>query len=105
MTPSQAKRRPKAKPKKTARDRYDTASYRRAVAYAVEMANKKRKQNEPEIPAWFPLQLRHSKATEVRRHFGLDAAQSVLGHKNADVTQIYAEKNLQLAVQIAKETG
>jgi integrase len=105
MTPSQAKRKPKAKPKKTARDRYDTASYRRAIDYGVKIANKKRKENEPEIPAWFPLQLRHTRATEVRRGYGLDGAQSALGHKNADVTQVYAEKNLELAVRIAKETG
>jgi integrase len=105
MTPSQAKRKPKAKPKRPKRDRYDTASYRRAIDYAVKMANKKRKENEPEIPSWFPLQLRHTRATEVRRRYGLDGAQSALGHKNADVTQVYAEKNLELAVRIAMETG
>jgi integrase len=105
MTPSQAKRKRKAKPKKTARDRYDTASYRRAIDYGVKMANKERKENEPKIPAWFPLQLRHTRATEVRRRYGLDGAQSALGHKNADVTQVYAEKNLELAMRIAKETG
>jgi integrase len=105
MTPSQAKRKRKAKPKKTACDRYDTASYRRAIDYGVKMANKERKENEPKIPAWFPLQLRHTRATEVRRRYGLDGAQSALGHKNADVTQVYAEKNLELAMRIAKETG
>jgi integrase len=105
MTPSQAKRRPKKRPKRAKRERYDTASYRRAIAYGVEMANKKRKQGEPEIPDWCPLQIRHTRATEVRRRYGLDGAQSALGHKNADVTQVYAERNLELAVRIAKETG
>ena len=99
MTPSQANRKRKARPKKTARDRYSTDSYRRAIDYAAKLANKKRKEDEPEIPAWFPLQLRHTRATEVRRRYGLDGAQSALGHKHVDVTQIYAEKNLELAVR------
>jgi len=41
----------------------------------------------------------------VRRDYGLDAAQVALGHARADVTEIYAEKNLEMAVRIAKETG
>ena len=105
MTPSQAKRERIPKPKRPKRDRYDTASYRRAIDYAVKAANRKRKEDEPKIPAWYPLQLRHTRATEVRRKYGLDGAQSALGHKNADVTQVYAERNLELAVRIAKETG
>jgi integrase len=105
MTPSQAKRRPKSKPKRPKRERYDTASYRRAIEYAVKAANKNRKQDEPQIPDWCPLQIRHTRATEVRKRYGLDGAQSALGHKNADVTQVYAEKNLELAVKIARETG
>jgi integrase len=104
MTPSQAARKPKAKPGRAKRDRYDTDSYRRAIDYAVKMANKNRKPDE-QIPNWYPLQLRHTRATEVRKSYGLDGAQAALGHKNADVTQVYAEKNLQAAVRIARETG
>ena len=68
------------------------------------MANKKRKPDE-QIPSWYPLQLRHTRATEVRKSYWLDGAQAALGHKNCDVTQVYAEKNLAVAVRIAKETG
>jgi integrase len=39
MTPSQAARRPKARAKRPKRDHYDTASYRRAIDYAVKAAN------------------------------------------------------------------
>ena len=39
--------------------------------------------------------LRHTAGTEVRKAFGLEAAQCVLGHSRADVTQIYAERDLQ----------
>jgi integrase len=105
MTPSQAARKPKAKPGRAKRVRYDTDSYRRAIDYAVKMANKKKQPDQPAVPNWYPLQLRHTRAIEVRKSYGLDGAQAALGHKNADVTQVYAEKNLQVAVRIAKETG
>jgi len=104
MTPSHAARKPKARPGRAKRERYDTDSYRGAIDYALKMANKKRKPDE-KIPKWYPLQLRHTRATEVRKSYGLDGAQAALGHKNADVTQVYAEKNLAVAVRIAKETG
>ena len=50
-------------------------------------------------------QLRHSCGTEVRRKYGIEAAQVVLGHTTANVTEIYAERNLKLAVNVAKEIG
>jgi integrase len=104
LTPSQAGRRAKARPKRAKRSRYDTDSYRRAVTYGIKKANKARG-DENRIPHWFPLQIRHSLATEVRQRFGLEGAQIALGHARADVTEIYAEKNLELAIQIARETG
>jgi len=91
----------KRKPKRPKGARYSTDSYRRAIEYGFKRARKA----SVEIPNWFPLQLRHSRATEVRRDYGLDAAQVTLGHARADVTEIYAEKNLQMAVRIARETG
>jgi site-specific recombinase XerC len=44
---------------------------------------------------WAPNRLRHSAATEIRKNFGLEAAQVILGHSAADVTQIYAERDMQ----------
>jgi integrase len=55
--------------------------------------------------SWHPNQLRHARATDVRRRYGLEAAQVVLGHANADVTQVYAERNLTLAERVAAEIG
>ena len=57
------------------------------------------------LPHWHANQLRHTKATEIRRQFGLEAAQVVLGHAKADVTQVYAERDAALAVQVAKRIG
>ena len=44
-------------------------------------------------------------ATEVRRQYGLEGAQVALGHSKADVTQVYAERDLALAQRIAAEVG
>jgi hypothetical protein len=57
------------------------------------------------IPRWSPNQLRHSAATELRSKFGLEIAQIVLGHSRADVTQIYAERDLAKAAQVVREVG
>jgi integrase len=54
---------------------------------------------------WHPNQLRHAFATRVRKTHGLEAAQVVLGHARADVTQVYAERNEQLAASIVAKIG
>jgi site-specific recombinase XerC len=61
--------------------------------------------NFDSVPHWHPNQLRHAHATVVRRRLGLEAAQVALGHERADVTQVYAEKNLALAAKVAVEIG
>lgn len=104
MTPSHRKRRPKRRPKRPKRERYDTDSYRRAIAYGICRANKDRAESE-QIPKWCPLQLRHSYATQVRKRFGVEAAQVGLGHARTNVVEVYAEKNLGLAIEIAKNVG
>jgi integrase len=80
---------------------YDTASYRRAISYAIARARKA----GHDVPHWHPNQLRHTCATELRRLHGLEAAQVILGHARADVTQIYAEKNVAIAKTIARQCG
>lgn len=57
------------------------------------------------VPHWHPNQLRHLFASEVRRLYGLEAAQTLLGHARADVTQIYAERDLNLASEVANKMG
>ena len=54
---------------------------------------------------WHPNQLRHSFATRVRKHHGLEAAQVLLGHSRADVTQVYAERDEALAATVAAKIG
>ncbi|WP_254508940.1 tyrosine-type recombinase/integrase [Anatilimnocola floriformis] len=98
-----AKRRKSKRPK---RDHYDVDSYGRAIKYAIKRANVDRaKAKLPLVPNWCPLQLRHSRATEVRKQFGIEGAQVTLGHVHANVTEVYAERNLELAITIARKTG
>ena len=88
-------------PKRPKGDRYNTDSYRRAIDYAIAKA----KRAGVTIVHWHPHQLRHARATEVRRRYGVEAAQVSLCHSRADVTEIYAERNFGLAAKIAKEMG
>ena len=93
-TPSRAARdlaRRKARREKFA-DCYSAAAYRRAIARAAKKAG---------VPHWFPYQLRHTSATEVRKRFGLEAAQILLGHKNPGTTLIYAEPDVAAAEKLA----
>jgi hypothetical protein len=43
--------------------------------------------------------------TEVRKKYGLEGSQVVLGHSTANVIQIYAERDFELAKQIMSEIG
>ena len=112
------------------RDHYTRDSYRRAIQRACELAFPppapiERRQGESKrgwlkrlTPAqheelakwntahdWSPHQLRHLRATEIRRDYGLEAAQVILGHSTADVTQIYAERDMEKAAAIAARCG
>jgi len=44
-------------------------------------------------------------ATELRREFRLEAAQILLGHSKADVTQVYAERDVSRAAAAAGKIG
>jgi integrase len=111
VQPSQWNRR-KAKPTRKAKTAYTANSYARAITRGIEKANKVRTEEAAEmdikpilLPHWAPNRLRHSKATEIRRQFGLEAAQVSLGHAKADITQVYAERDARLAVEVAKKIG
>lgn len=85
-----------SRPEKAPGDRYDVHAYRRCVARACAKAG---------VPAWHPHQLRHTRATEIRAAFGLEAAQAVLGHADLRVTQVYAERDAEAARRVAAQLG
>lgn len=113
VQPSQVNRK-KPNPKRTAGPHYTKNSYRRAVNRACELAfplpdgvakGSAEAKAWRKAHDWSPNRLRHTAATEIRKKFGLEAAQVVLGHSSADVTQVYAERDQGLAAKIMGEVG
>jgi integrase len=120
VTPLSSGNRPgtnrKHKPRRTPGERYDVTAYRHAITRACDLAFlppeellDENKQAELKTwrtqHRWHPHQLRHSAATDIRKHFGIEAAQTVLGHTTLTATQIYAEKNVDAAKKIASAIG
>jgi integrase len=54
---------------------------------------------------WHPNMLRHGAATEVRREYGLEGAQVILGHAHANITEVYAERDAEKARETARKLG
>jgi hypothetical protein len=113
----------KDQPKRQPGEQYNVHAYRNAIHRACDKAFP-----HPELPEgakaadltaaqraelrqwqedhrWNPNQLRHTKATETRRDHGLEATQIVMGHSKADVTQIYAERDMAKGIEVARLTG
>ena len=102
----------KLTPKKHARPSYDTHSYGRAISYACRRAFPVPHGTSAEETMvwkrqhwWHPHQLRHNAATRLRREFGLDVAQVVLGHKTLEITQVYAERDSEAARKAMSKHG
>ena len=95
-TPSELRRRRKAKPRRVPAERYNRRSYRVAIVRACRKAG---------VPAWSPLQLRHTAATLIRAKYGLEAAKAILGHSRVETSQIYAERDMGRAAEIMAEIG
>jgi len=120
----------KRKAKRQPGDRYTTDTYRRAIARACDTAfppegELRRQPKETERQwrerltdgqrnelakwqvghRWSPNQLRHTAGTEVRRQFGIEASRVTLGHSKISTTEIYSERDYDLAMQVARQVG
>jgi integrase len=102
----------KDRPKRKPGDRYDTQAYGHAVRYGCRAAfpppeglEGKKLKDWIQSHHWHPHQLRHNAATRLRKEFGLDVAQVVLGHKTLAVTQVYAEKDIEAAAKVMMNVG
>lgn len=109
---------------------FNTKSYNRTIRYACNLAfpapapfgkqggesdvARKRRLSTRQLEelkrwqreqSWHPNQLRHSRATFIRKHYGLEAAQVILGHAKATVTEVYAERDLEKAREVMREAG
>ena len=77
-------------------ERYTVHAYRQAVIRGCRAAG---------VPAWTPNQLRHLRLTELRRGYGLEASRVCGGHREVGVTQVYAERDHDLARRVMAEAG
>lgn len=57
------------------------------------------------VPISFPNQLRHPAGTEIRKRFGLEASQAMLGHAEQGVAQVYAEVDRETVCRSMGEVG
>jgi len=90
---SNRKRRPIVEPG----DTYTVRSYRRAIHRGCDKAK---------IARWSPHRLRHNAATRLRRDFGIELAQTILGHRlGSAITEVYAEANISKAVAVMAKVG
>jgi hypothetical protein len=130
MTPNQAQRRPKKNPKRRPRERYTVSSYDGAIYCACRIAfpppaplaredkesrkaqlarltqeQKRELKTWEKAHQWAANQLRHARATEIRREAGLDAARAVLGHRSSQITEVYAEIDVGKAAEIMIRIG
>jgi integrase len=116
----------KSSPERKAGDRYNSGSYALAISRACEIAfgmpaelrrianklsdaEKQRRRNLAREwrakNCWTPNQLRHTAATEIRSLHGVEAAQVILGHAHLNVTEVYAERDLDKAAVIMAKLG
>jgi integrase len=128
--PSQAARQPKKNPQRKPRDHYTTSDYGHAVGKACIRAHVagcpdrkrwtlERGKKEPRkewqarvkkcaglaASLWHPHQLRHTRATELRREAGIDTARAVLGHHSPAITALYAAQDMGKAAGIMQRLG
>lgn len=105
---------PKPKRSRVPRSHFDTSGYGHSIALACSKAwpapesikgDDKALQAWASAHRWAPNQIRHTRATEIRKQFGLEAAQVILGHASADVTQIYAERDAEKAREVIRQIG
>ena len=119
IQPSQQCRK-KHKARRLPGERYTTMAVDHAIRKAIDRANTERScdackllppaERCPEcqsgaIPHWHPHHLRHAKATEIRREYGLDVARVVLGHRNPQITELYAEIDTAKAAAVMERLG
>jgi integrase len=119
-TPSEISRRCPGKPGAGRSHHYDRRTYRQAVIRGCDRAfphptlagkrkltalQRRELKGWQKERRWSPLQLRHTRGTEVRSRYGLEGAQCHLGHSKADITEVYAQRDSALAQRIAAEIG
>lgn len=98
----------KKDPKTLPGDRYTPGTYRQAIHYACDAVfdpDGEKRKGKVTDHLWSPNQLRHTALTRIERRFGCDRARAVGGHTKVETTQIYVERDMRLAIEVAQEAG
>ncbi|MFV0446640.1 MAG: tyrosine-type recombinase/integrase, partial [Planctomycetaceae bacterium] len=61
--------------------------------------------DEAKVGRWYPHRLRHTAATFIRKEFDVETARIILGHSSLKVTEIYAERDENLALAAMQRVG
>ncbi len=102
-------------------ERYAVGSFRRAIERACDAAfpppDTIRNEQDSKVKRaklaewrqahrWTPHRLRHNAATFLRREYGIDLAQTILGHRlGSTITEVYAEANVAKAIDVMGKVG
>lgn len=86
----------KQKMRTRAGEMYTTRSYRQAIHRGCCRAK---------VDEFNPNQLRHTWASEIRKRFDLESAAIGLGHSDLRTAEIYAERYIEKAKEVARKVG
>jgi site-specific recombinase XerC len=90
-----------ADPKRRPGAAYTTRTYRRHIYRALVKLREAQQVDD----RFHPNQVRHTTGTEIRKLYGTEAARVALGHARLSTTELYAERDFELAKRIARERG
>lgn len=95
IQPSQSSRRKKT-PERQPGQKYNSSSLYHAVQVAAKKAG---------IKKITPTMVRHLTGTKVREKYGIENALKIMGHRNINTTEIYAEYNSNKSMEIMRDIG
>jgi integrase len=100
-TPSQVAQHEKQIANLTGKEFYHKDTYRLAIEYAIDKANKTLPDDE-KIEHWIPYQIRHTAATAMEVEVGLEGSQTLLDHESPNTTKRYAHGRLEKQKALAR---
>jgi integrase len=103
VQPSQQDRRQR-RPGRRPGNVYTVTTWSHSLTHAIRRYNAGKPEAQ-QIPCWHLHQLRHLRALELKREFGLDVARAVLGHRSPVVSELYAGLDLGAAAAAMQKIG
>ena len=89
----------------SANELIDSSVLDRLKCVAPLLAGRTEPHDKAVIERWVSHQLRHTNADAVRKEFGLEHTQAVLGHAKANMSEHYAKARKAKAAEVARKIG